>query len=272
MVTLAGSPPKAAMFFFTQPQRGDLVEQAVVSRDVPPRFGAQRWMHQEAERAHAIVDGHDHDAALGHFRAVVQAVAARTAAERAAVNPEEHRRLVRLGGRPDVERQAVLAGRRQLPEIDAVRLALGLNADRAELRGVARSLPFRSGQRRLPAQRADRRLRVRNALEHVHVADGLALQLAGGCVDNWRQSPPPPARPGTRDNMAHTRIRLMRAPTPCFPLQGARQPQETQHCEHVERHQRVESQLQRMCRVTGRGTSRWRRRGRLGPGRVRPGS
>ena len=50
MVTLAGSPPNAAMLRFTQRSACDLIEQAVVARDVAPRLGAQRRMREVAER------------------------------------------------------------------------------------------------------------------------------------------------------------------------------------------------------------------------------
>src|SRR4051812_49101716 len=100
-------------------------------------------MHEKAERPHAVVDAHDHDAAFGQLRAVVHRLAARAAAQRAAMDPQEYRRVAGVGGLPDVEEQAVLAALRQAPEIEAVGLAARLDAGGAELRGVTRALPLR---------------------------------------------------------------------------------------------------------------------------------
>ena len=169
-------------------QRRDLVEQAVVAGDVPRRLRAQRGMREIAEHAEAIVDRDDDHAALGEARAVVQRLAAGARDERAAVDPDEHRRLARLGGRPDVERQAVLAHRRQIPGVDAARPAAW--AARTPGRTASpRACPSIAGAGSGGFQRsgADRRQRVRNALEARERADGLAPQRAGRRIDDGRR-------------------------------------------------------------------------------------
>src|SRR3546814_7152264 len=74
-------------------------------------------MREPAERAEPVVDRHHHNAAFGQRAAVIDRIAARPAGQRAAVDPHEHRRILRILRRPDVERQAVLAHRRQVPGI-----------------------------------------------------------------------------------------------------------------------------------------------------------
>ncbi|MCY1175444.1 hypothetical protein D9M73_156830 [compost metagenome] len=99
-------------------QRRNLVEQAVIARHMLRRFCAQAGMGQPAEHAQPIVDRHDDHPALGKTLAVIHRVTARSAHQRAAVDPEKHRCLIRLGGRPDVERQAILAHRHRIAAID----------------------------------------------------------------------------------------------------------------------------------------------------------
>src|SRR3546814_10048648 len=56
------------------------------------------------------------------------------------MDPDEDRRILRPFGRPDVERQAILAHRRQVPAIDARRARFRLHARRAEFARVAHAL------------------------------------------------------------------------------------------------------------------------------------
>jgi hypothetical protein len=59
MVTLAGSPPKAAMLLLDPAQGRDLVQQAVVARDVVRRLRAELGMGHVAQHAQAVVDRDD---------------------------------------------------------------------------------------------------------------------------------------------------------------------------------------------------------------------
>ena len=102
IVTLAGSPPKAAMWSRTQPQRGDLVEQRDVARAREPLV--EMVEVREAERAEPVVDrDHDHVAATRQLGGVEER--ARPDVERAAVDPDHHR-MVRGDRRVRAERSA----------------------------------------------------------------------------------------------------------------------------------------------------------------------
>ena len=75
-VTLAGSPPKAAMLLLHPVERGDLVEQAVVAGGVAGGFGGEFGVGEEAEDAEAVVHGDDDDAAVGEELAVLAGLGA----------------------------------------------------------------------------------------------------------------------------------------------------------------------------------------------------
>ena len=91
MVTLAGSPPKAAMFSRTQPQGGDDVEEPGVAR--PGDVVADEVGEVEvAEDAEAVVQGDDDDVAgPAQVDAVVEHDRAGPGLEAAAVQPHQHR-------------------------------------------------------------------------------------------------------------------------------------------------------------------------------------
>ena len=91
IVTRAGSPPKAAMFFCTHSQRRHLVEQAVVARRVLRRLLRQLGMGQEPEHVQAVVDGQGDDAPARHRLAVVSRLRAVAGDESAAVEVDQHR-------------------------------------------------------------------------------------------------------------------------------------------------------------------------------------
>ena len=142
-------------------QRGLLVGQAVVA----DRAGrTERRVGQEAQRTQPVVDRDDDDVASGRQPARVIDVAA-AVDEASAVDPHHHRALlVVLCARrsPDVERQAVFAGRLAHPRFESG----VLHALRPGLGGVQHPRPPRRRPRQLPSQRPHRRCRIRNALEH----------------------------------------------------------------------------------------------------------
>src|SRR5215204_3252827 len=77
------------------------------------RFLRQLGVREEPERAEPVVEGDDDRALRGEILAVVPLQAAGAAGEPAAVDPQHHRTPIALtiGAGPDVEREAVLAGR-----------------------------------------------------------------------------------------------------------------------------------------------------------------
>src|SRR3546814_2125581 len=97
-------------------------------------------MRQIAEHAEAIVDRHADHALFGELRTVVHRLASRSGTERAAVDPHDDRRGFGVLGRPDVERQAILAHRRIVFCIDAARARPGLNARRPRSDGHTSAL------------------------------------------------------------------------------------------------------------------------------------
>ena len=111
-VTLPGSPPNAAMFSWTQSQRGDLIAQT----PVPPSGVAvadEIGMGQEAEGTQAVVDGHDDDALGGQTITGEQRARTRPGGEPAPVQPHQDRPPAVVEARcPDVEIQAVLVATR----------------------------------------------------------------------------------------------------------------------------------------------------------------
>ena len=111
IVTLAGSPPKAAMLRLTHLQRGDKVEHAVSARRAMVQFGGELGMSEETQRIEPMIKGDDDDASCRKMRAVVASFGDRAYDKAAAMNPN-HRRQARArprsSGRPDVEIEAIL--------------------------------------------------------------------------------------------------------------------------------------------------------------------
>ncbi len=165
-------------------QGRDLVEQAVVARDAVGRLRAQLGMSQIAQHAQAVVDRYDDDPPPGHGRPVVHAFAAGARDQGAAVDPDQDRGLLDLRGRPDVQRQAVLAHRHGRFGVDAARARPRLNAGRTELGRVADALPGRSFDGRPPAARPHRRRGVGHALEDLEAVLRHAAQRAGRRADD----------------------------------------------------------------------------------------
>src|SRR5690606_16790179 len=104
---------------------------SVVARHPLGRFGTQCGVREPAEDAESIVDRDKYDPALRISAAVIERARACAAEQRAAMNPDDHRRLRRRLRCPDVERQTILAHRRRWFEIDTVVGISGLDARRA---------------------------------------------------------------------------------------------------------------------------------------------
>src|SRR3546814_15302900 len=73
------------------------------------------------------------------------------------MDPDDHRRAIGAFGRPDVERQAILAHRTRRLEIDAGGGIGGLDAIGAEGARLADAFPFRGARGRAPAAFANGR-------------------------------------------------------------------------------------------------------------------
>ncbi len=174
----------------------DLVEQAVVARNLGVRFLAERRMRQETEKAQTIIDRDDHTAQPGERFAVVDRLGGGSDDEAAAMNPVENGELFGfvLGRRPDVDEQAIFAkGRvdRHLRDAGKERGHL-LRARGAKLEAVANALPRGHRLRRLPAKLADGRGGIGNSLVSMDIllvadrqpADGAAVDVKLGrrCV------------------------------------------------------------------------------------------
>ena len=171
------------------PQGLDLVHQPIVAGQPLGRFRAERRMGQIAQDAEPIVDRHHHHAFGRQARAVVQSFAARSGDQGAAVDPDDDRRLLRIGRRPDVQRQTVLAGPAQVRRIDRLHARRRLDAGRAEIAGVAHAVPARRGDGRTPAALPHRRHGVGHALEGANSIRRYAGQVAGRGLNHralWR--------------------------------------------------------------------------------------
>ena len=155
------------------PQRGHLVEQAVVARGVVRRLLRQLRMHEEAEDVRAVVQRHRDDALAGHALAVIPRLGAVAVLESAAEDVDEHRQLLaaRLRGRPDVQVEAVLAHAVAAEPVVRVR-GEPLHAGGAERVGVAHARPVLHRLRFAPAQVAHGRLREGNPLEAANAVPG----------------------------------------------------------------------------------------------------
>ena len=159
-VTLAGSPPSVADVVAHPAQRLGLVEQPAVRRAAGHRG--------EPEGTDAVGHGHDDHAARRERGAVVEREAGAAGHERAARQPDQHRRARRTRRRPDVEVQAVL-----VHAVDVEARAWSRPAGRAGRRLWRRGRQRRAGRARprhglgrLPPQVADRRRGVGDAEVH----------------------------------------------------------------------------------------------------------
>ena len=188
MVTLSGSPPKAAMFSCTQSQRGNLVLHAPIA-DQAVRIG-ELPVPEEAQRTQSVVDrDHDGVAVADQVAASVEEHRAAPRREAAAVD-EHHDRPAALRvevRRPDIEEQAVLALRFRCVGIGRARDPGNggrLRRDGPERRRVPDRVPRLCGQRWAPAERTDRGTRVRHTRERPQVAAPDTPQPPLSCVDD----------------------------------------------------------------------------------------
>ena len=157
----------------------DQIEQCVIAGYSERRLFTQLWMRQPAEDTEAKVERDHDDALVGKLCAVIQSVPARTRSKSASVYPEKDRRIARIGGSPDIQRQAVLAHRNRNPGVDALARVFRLEACGSEFGCLFDAGPTRHRAGRSPATRADRRQRVRDALENAQTAFHLPLDRAG---------------------------------------------------------------------------------------------
>src|SRR5438045_1796086 len=75
-------------------------------------------MCQIAEHSQPVVDRYYDETPPGQRRAIIDRLTAGSGGERAPVNPDKHRSLVRVCGCPDVECQAVFAHCRRIISIE----------------------------------------------------------------------------------------------------------------------------------------------------------
>ena len=128
-------------------------------------------MREEAEDAEPVAHRDDDDAALRHALAVVARLRAIAGDEAAAVVVDEHRQTrarPRVGRRPDVEIEAVLAHAGVAEHHVAVDARL--HALVGEAVGLAHALPPRRGLRRLPAELSHGRRGERDAAKRADAA------------------------------------------------------------------------------------------------------
>lgn len=184
MVTFCGSPPKAAILRWTPFEGLDLVHQAVVAGHAVQGFRAERRVGEIAEDAKPVVDRHHHDAFGGETRTVIEGLAAGSRDQRAAVDPDDDRRRLSVSGRPDVQRQAVLAGASKVGGIDRLRPRRRLDAGGAEGARVAKACPPRRRRRRPPAARPHRRRGIGQPLEGEDAVERHAGQIPGGRLED----------------------------------------------------------------------------------------
>ena len=140
-------------------QRRVLVEIAVVA-GMAALLLRQLGMRHVAEHADAIVEVDEDGAALGHVLAVVIGHARRAEGPAAAIDEDDHRAAVAglgFGRRPDIEVEAVLAGRLLAEIVVDVVGAQHLDAFGPLAVGIPDAVPA-DRLRRLPAQLAGRRL------------------------------------------------------------------------------------------------------------------
>jgi len=76
MVILSGSPPKAAILFFTHLNGGQLIERSIVARYLMIGFPRQLRVREPAEDVDSVVQRHHYDALLCHFVAAIPRIAA----------------------------------------------------------------------------------------------------------------------------------------------------------------------------------------------------
>ena len=140
-------------------QRGDLVQQAVISRRSVRRFRTQFGQRQKSQRPQPVIHRHHHHTVPRQGSAVIGRRIGAAAGVASAVEPHHYRLglLRRPLRRPHIERQTVFACGAKI-EI--------LHAGEAELRRCAHAVPALRRFGFAPAQVFHRRGRIRNSQEH----------------------------------------------------------------------------------------------------------
>ena len=156
----------------------DLVQGAPVAGRVLRVLRGELGMGEEAERAHAVVEGDEDDVLRRPLLAVELRLGAPAFAHAAAEHPHGHRELLlRLAGRlgPYVQIQTVLAIRRfrAVAPFGGVAAGVVRRLERRMAEGVAHAdaFPRHDGLRRLPAVLADGRRGEGNATEYGDARD-----------------------------------------------------------------------------------------------------
>src|SRR5690348_5435152 len=126
-------------------------------------------MREPAQHAQAIVDADDNHAVSCEPAAVIKRLSARASYQCSSIYPEKDRRIMRIFGRPDVEREAIFAHGHRVSRVDIGELWLWLEASWTEIGGVSDAVPSRHVGGRFPAQRAYRRCCKRDAFEDAQI-------------------------------------------------------------------------------------------------------
>ena len=87
-----------------------LIFQAIIARDILRRLGAEFRMGKIAEHAEPVIDCNDDEPRFtGKVCAVVHCLTAGAGNQRAAMDPDEDRSIIRAVRHPDIEAKAILA-------------------------------------------------------------------------------------------------------------------------------------------------------------------
>ena len=178
IVTLSGSPPKAAMLSRTHSSA------AIWSRR--PRFASPSARNRKPSGADPVVDGHADDAVAGEAAAVIGR--AGPDLEHAARDPDHDRQAGAVGSGVQTLRlrqsSPASAGSQTIPAAGWSAGGRGLRRLRPERQGVADAAPWIDRPRRPEPALAERRSRVRDALEPVHAVHDRAPQASGSGADD----------------------------------------------------------------------------------------
>ena len=155
---------------------------------------------EETERAEPVIDGDDHRVARRQHLAVIDALAAGTDHERAAVNPDHHGPLgIVASRRPHIQEQAIFRLLAHRAAHQHFELGRRLRADMAEFGGVAHAGPGFGRFGHAPAQRAHRRFCEGDTLEARDAVLAQARQFARWPSRRFRRLPSSwPCRPTNR--------------------------------------------------------------------------
>ena len=139
-------------------QRRHLIHQAIIARAAIGRLAAQFGMREEAQRPHTIGDIDPDNASTRQRFARIIRHAGRADVKAPAIDPHDNRQMLGPARRrPDVEVEAVFAGRLIAEIMVHGAPAQGLQTHRRKTIGVIHPLPRRHRLRRAPAQIAQRR-------------------------------------------------------------------------------------------------------------------